>query len=103
MNRPFRDPAPSARISTAAISAVQTELVPRQFDFHAALGLVRRQAWTIALTSLAVVALTVLLLTQLQHRYTATALLIVDARDSQLVGFESATDGLSANSGVDTE
>jgi capsular exopolysaccharide synthesis family protein len=54
------------------------------------------------LTFVLVVAAAFLITSQIERRYTATALLVVDNRDSQLLGFQAATEG-AGESLVDTE
>jgi succinoglycan biosynthesis transport protein ExoP len=71
-------------------------------DLRAILGLVRRHKWTIILTFVLIVTTALLITLQIERRYTATALVVVDNRDSQLLGFQAATDGVG-DALVDTE
>ncbi len=73
-------------------------------DLRAIIGIVARQWRLILAVILLVFALTLGLLSQLQYRYTAEALLSIDERESQLVGLEDAIGaGVTLNNRVDTE
>lgn len=75
-----------------------------RIDMRAMLGLLRRHKWLVAVTVVLVVGLAALVTLQLTKRYTATALVVVDSRDSQLLGFQPGVgDAYSNNSMVDTE
>jgi succinoglycan biosynthesis transport protein ExoP len=74
-----------------------------RFDLKAALAFTRRRWRTILFTALGVLVLIVLGASQLERRYTASALLVVDSRASQLVGFDSAPDPVSAGFAIDAE
>jgi len=74
------------------------------FDLRSALGVLRRRFWTVAITVVLVVGAAVLLLLQLPKSYTATALVVVDSRDSQILGFQPAMgETVGNNTTIDTE
>ncbi|MGH6922623.1 MAG: Wzz/FepE/Etk N-terminal domain-containing protein, partial [Propylenella sp.] len=73
-------------------------------DLREAVRVLRRRKWMIAGTMLLVVAMAVLATSQLDKQYSAEALVVVDRRDSQLVGFDTGlSQGLGSSSVVDTE
>jgi uncharacterized protein involved in exopolysaccharide biosynthesis len=80
-------------------SADETE---KGFDLRATLGLLRRHKWTMLFTVVFIVGAAVLLASQIERKYTATALVVIDSRDAQLLGIQS---GLSDVGGplIDTE
>ena len=80
-------------------SADETE---KRFDLRATLGLLRRHKWTMVFTVVFIVGAAVLFASQLDRKYTATALVVIDSREAQLLGFQS---GLSDVGGpiIDTE
>lgn len=83
----------------APVSAPTSRLTGREV-----LGLLRRRKWTVLATMAGVFALALLVTSQLERRYTATALIAVDSRDAQLVGFEPGViDGIGNAGIVDTE
>jgi capsular exopolysaccharide synthesis family protein len=71
-------------------------------DLRSLLSLVRRHKWTIILTVVLTLGATALVVTQIGRLYTATALVVVDNRDSQLLGLQTAIQGFG-DSVVDTE
>ncbi len=73
------------------------------FDLRAIVGLLRRHKWIIAATVVIVVGLAVLITSQLDKQYTATTLMVVDSRDSQLLGFQSGVGDVYQDNSVDTE
>lgn len=76
----------------------------QQFDLRSLLAILRRQRWTIVATMAAVIALALLIVSQLQPRYTATALVAIDSRDAQMLGFAPERVGdREASSTIDTE
>ena len=78
-------------------------LKENQIDVRAVLGVIRRRKWTIITAFLFIVTLTLLAISQLHQKFTAEALLVVDRRDSQLVGFDNASQGFGAATAIDTE
>ena len=75
-----------------------------QFDLRAILSVMRRRFWTIAITVVVIVAAAVLITLQLPKAYTATTLVVVDSRDSQLLGFQPAVGEMAGNTtAIDTE
>jgi len=75
-----------------------------RFDLRSALGVFRRRFWTIALTMAIILVTAVLVTLQLPKSYTATTLVVVDSRDSDLVGLQSpAGDGTGNATAIDTE
>lgn len=62
-------------------------------DLRAIFGVVRRHKWTIILTFILIVATALLVTLQIERQYTATALLVVDNRDSQLLGLQTSEGG----------
>lgn len=66
-------------------------------------ALLWRRKWTIIFTVVVIVALAMLLTSQLSKRYRAVALVAVDSRDSQLVGIETGATGGGADSAVETQ
>jgi succinoglycan biosynthesis transport protein ExoP len=74
------------------------------FDLRAALGVLRRRFWTVAITVVLVVAAAVVITLQLPKAYTATALVVVDSRDSQILGFQPGVGETAGNNTtIDTE
>jgi capsular exopolysaccharide synthesis family protein len=72
-----------------------------QIDLRATLRVLRRHRWLIVTTIVLIVATAALITLQLRQQFTATTLVVVDSRDSQMLGFEP---GISDGSGlVDTE
>lgn len=75
-----------------------------RLDLRVVLGILRRRKWTIISTFVFGIVMALLAISQLSQQYTAQALVVVDRRDSQLVGFEGGFDqGFSSNMIVDTE
>src|SRR6266536_4257337 len=75
-----------------------------QIDFREILRLLSRRKWTVLATVVVVLGLATFVTFQLDKKYTATTLLVVDSRDSQLLGFQPGTgDPYANNSAVDTE
>ncbi len=75
-----------------------------QIDIRALLSVLHRHQWVILGTVLCIVAIALLVTFQLRQQFTATTLVVVDSRDSQMLGFESGIpDGIGVNSQVDTE
>ena len=74
-----------------------------RFDLKAALAFTRRRWKTIFLTALGVLILIGLAASQLDRRYTASTLLIVDSRASQLVGFDAVADAVSSGLAIEAE
>lgn len=74
-----------------------------RFDLKSALTFTRRRWRTILFTAVGVMILVVLAAAQLDRRYTASALVVVDTRASQLVGFDAAADPVSAGFAIDAE
>ncbi|HEX9904764.1 MAG TPA: polysaccharide biosynthesis tyrosine autokinase [Propylenella sp.] len=75
----------------------------RPIDLRSMLAVVRRRIAVIVIAAATVVIIAALITSQLERRYTATALLVVDARDSQLVGFSSGPAMFDSGAAVDTE
>jgi uncharacterized protein involved in exopolysaccharide biosynthesis len=80
----------------------------RQVDLKALFGVIRRRKWTIVGTVVVVVGLAFLAVTLLERKYTATALVVVDPRESNMLGFEPGTSGSfgipgGGSGAVDTE
>ncbi len=74
------------------------------FDLRSALGVLRRRFWTVAATVVIITAVAILVALQLPRSYTATTLVVVDGRDSELVGLQSAAGEVSGNAtAIDTE
>lgn len=77
---------------------------PAPFDLRSLIGLARRQKWTIVAATLLGVGLGALYVSQVQRQYTATALLVVDTRNSEMLGVAPGlNDTLGVNSVVSTE
>jgi len=75
-----------------------------QIDVRALLSMLQRHRWLILGTVLIIVATALLVTFQLRQQFTATTLVVVDSRDSQMLGFEPGIpDAIGANSQVDTE
>ena len=74
-----------------------------RFDLKSGVAFTRRRWRTIFFTALGVMGLIVLAAAQLDRRYTASALVVVDSRASQLVGFDAASDPVSAGFAIDAE
>jgi len=75
-----------------------------RIDLRVIIAVLRRQIVTFLATMLVLLALSALVASQLGRMYTATTLLVVDARDAQLLGFDTgATDGSGVNAAVDTQ
>ena len=72
-------------------------------DIRGILWVVWRHKLMISATIIVALGLAVILLSQVAKQYTATALVVVDRRDSQLLGFPSELQSISADQGVDTE
>ncbi|MBM3525169.1 MAG: hypothetical protein FJX57_19660, partial [Alphaproteobacteria bacterium] len=76
----------------------------KPLDLRAILGVLLRHKWIIIATVILIVGLTAFATTQLQRQYTATTLVVVDSRDSDLLGFRPGVgDSYSGTSTVDTE
>lgn len=76
----------------------------REFDLRSTAALLRRHIKTIIFTVVGLMAVTLLIATQLEREFTATALVLVDSRESQLLGFEPAvSEAFGLNPAVDTE
>jgi capsular exopolysaccharide synthesis family protein len=68
------------------------------------LDIIRRHRWTVITTVICLVGITLLITSQLPRRYTATALLVVDSRDAQILGFQpSLAEGFGPNAAIDTQ
>lgn len=75
-----------------------------EFDLRNLTAILRRRFRTLTLTALGVMAIVLLVVFQLERQYTATALVVVDSRESQLLGFEPAfSEAFGLNPAVDTE
>ncbi|HVZ14737.1 MAG TPA: Wzz/FepE/Etk N-terminal domain-containing protein [Bauldia sp.] len=75
-----------------------------RIDVRALLSMLQRHQWLILGTVLIIVATALLVTLQLRQQFTATTMVVVDNRDSQMLGFEPGiADGVGANSQVDTE
>jgi capsular exopolysaccharide synthesis family protein len=81
-----------------------SDSLDREIDIRAILGVIRRQIWTLVGTVVLVVGLALLVVSQLDRRYTAEARMVIDSRDAQLLGMETGlTEGFGVNTLVDTE
>lgn len=77
---------------------------PAPFDLRSLIGLARRQKWTILATTVLGVLFGILYVSQVDRQYTATTLLVVDTRNSELLGVTPAlNDTLGVNAIVSTE
>lgn len=95
---------PPSSLQSASLPFQGREADENGIDLRAALRILRRRKWTVIWTTLIVVALALLALSQLSKRYSAEALVVVDQRDSQLVGFDGALgQGFAGATAVDTE
>jgi capsular exopolysaccharide synthesis family protein len=103
MQRQFYEMARTEPTPYPEIPGRRSSQFQPQFDLRATMALLRRQRRLVGGTIIAVVALAALVGSQLERRYTATALLAVDARDSELVGFAAGPDVFGAPSAIDTE
>jgi capsular exopolysaccharide synthesis family protein len=75
-----------------------------QIDLRATLRVLRRHRWLIVSTCFLVIAVASLITFQLRQQFTATTLVVIDSRDSQMLGFEPGiADGIGASGLVDTE
>jgi capsular exopolysaccharide synthesis family protein len=93
-----------ANLSTPAVVRAHVDAAREQFDVRALLGLLRRQLGAVVGTIVVVTCLVLLAATQLDPRYTASALVVVDQREAQLLGFDSvAPDATALGQTVDTE
>ncbi|WP_203290878.1 polysaccharide biosynthesis tyrosine autokinase [Maricaulis parjimensis] len=73
-------------------------------DLGALIAILRRRLWTLLSSSLLVFLLVVLVTLQLTPRYTATAQVAIEVRQSQVIDFEAVMSGLPPDSAaVDTE
>ncbi|MGV8841267.1 MAG: GumC family protein [Bauldia sp.] len=80
------------------------EQPPSPFDLRNLLGLVRRQKWSILATIILGVGLGAIYVSQVQRLYTAQALLVVDTRDSEMLGVANGlNDTLGVAAAVATE
>ena len=76
----------------------------KPIDLRAIFGILLRHKWIIITTVVLIVGLTAFATTQIQRQYTATTMLVVDGRDSELLGFRPGVgDSYSGTSTVDTE
>jgi capsular exopolysaccharide synthesis family protein len=76
----------------------------KPFDLGRILGVLRRRKWSVLGFMVLAVGLVLLVTSQLEKRYTATALLAVDTREAQMLGFEPGiVDGIGAGTVVDTQ
>lgn len=91
--------------SLEATPAPVAASVDSGLDVLGFIGVLRRHVRLVFLTALAVFGLAVLVTFQLEARYTANAYVVVDTRDSQILGFEAGfTETTNASSSiVDTE
>ena len=75
-----------------------------QVDLRAVLRVLKRHRWLIVATVFVVVSVALLITFQLHPRFTATALVVADNRNSQMLGFEPGiANGLDASGLVGTE
>ena len=73
-------------------------------DVRAILRVLRRHRWLIIVTICSVIALALLVTSQLRQQFTATTLVVVDSRDSQILGFDPGiAAGMGSDSLVDTD
>ncbi len=80
------------------------ETPPNPFDIRSLLGLVRRQKWSILATIILGVGIGAIYVSQVQRQYTAQALLVVDTRDSEMLGIANGlNDTLGVAAAVATE
>ncbi|MCW5713933.1 MAG: AAA family ATPase [Bauldia sp.] len=80
------------------------ESPPNPFDIRSLLGLVRRQKWSILATIILGVGIGAIYVSQVQRQYTAQALLVVDTRDSEMLGIANGlNDTLGVAAAVATE
>lgn len=87
-----------------AAEAASPEEDGQRIDLRALLSLVRRHRWTILITFACIVGGALLLTSQISKRYTATALVVVDSRDAQILGVQPGiSDVVGRDSIVDTE
>ena len=76
----------------------------RVFELRSLIDLIIRRKWAVIGTMAVIICLSLLFVSQLQQRFTATALIAIDSRDDQLLGFQTSTqDSIAANSMVDTD
>ncbi|MGD9739712.1 MAG: GumC family protein, partial [Bauldia sp.] len=102
------DPALETAINRAARAAPQRGFTdieePAPFDLRSLIALARRQKWTILATTVLGVLIGILYVSQVDRQYTATTLLVVDTRNSELLGVAPAlNDTLGVNAVVSTE
>lgn len=108
----FRQPDPA--LESAIGRANRSSMASRQFDegdgeappfdLRALIGLARRQKWTIIATTILGLGLGFLYVSQVDRQYTATALLVVDTRNSEMLGVAPGlNDTLGVNAVVSTE
>jgi capsular exopolysaccharide synthesis family protein len=94
----------NTRSQDDAYQATQATAAIGQVDLRAIVKFLRRRKWTILLTVICVIGIAILITSQIAQRFTATALVVVDSRDSQLLGFQSGiTESTGVNSIVSTE
>ena len=75
-----------------------------QIDLRAILRILRRHRWLIVVTVCSVIAVSLLITFQLRQQFTATTLVVVDSRDSQVLGLDSGiSDAIGATGLVDTD
>ena len=97
--RPFRS---TEEFKVEPAQAVASEMA--QIDLKAIFRVLWRQRWVIVATIFIVIAVALLITSQLRPQYTATALVVVDSRDSQILGFQSGVaEAIGASASVDTE
>lgn len=78
--------------------------VSTNIDLTGILGVLRRRKWVVLSTAAVLFVAALAITIQLPKRYTATALVVVDSRDSQMLGFSPGLmEGVGANALVDTE
>lgn len=92
------------------VKAPMAEIPPAQvfgeshLDLRSALGVLRRRIWTIVITVVLIMVVAVLVTLQLPKAYTATALVVVDSRDSEILGLQSPAREMAGNAAaIDTE
>ena len=66
-------------------------------DIRALLGTLWRRKWVVVLTVLFCIGLAVAVLQQITPKYTATALVMLNTRETKVVDIESVLSGLPAN------
>ncbi|MCC6736288.1 MAG: hypothetical protein IT534_09190 [Bauldia sp.] len=82
----------------------EVEPPPSPFDIRSLLGLVRRQKWSILATIVLGVGIGAIYVSQVQRLYTAQTLLLVDTRDSEMLGVANGlNDTLGVAAAVATE